>query len=268
MKNILVPTDFSACARYAESAAIQLAKRFGATVFFVHFLQSDAYPANSPEWHQKRANKLILLEDIQRKYPDVAIKVDCLPGPLLDQVAHWVSAKGIDLIVMGSYGVSGKSEYFIGSNTQRVVRQIHCPVLVIKDPIEKLAFNKVVFASGFNEREQEPFLRFKKWVVHFTPEIHLVAIHTASLFEAPYIVTKSAMDEFQALCEPLHAEIHVFPDLNIEAGIRVFAQSIHADLIGISNHERHPLKRILVGSNVEALINHSKLPVLVIDYET
>ncbi|MBK7409888.1 MAG: universal stress protein [Saprospirales bacterium] len=43
---------------------------------------------------------------------------------------------------------------------------------------------------------------------------------------------------------------------------------MHADLIGISNHERHPLKRILVGSNVEALINHSKLPVLVIDYET
>jgi len=268
MKNILVPTDFSACARYAESAAIQLAKQQGARVIFLHFIQSGSFPAHSPEWNQKRANKLILLEDIVKRNPGVEITVDCLEGPLLKQLTHWIAGKEIDLIIMGSHGASGTNDFFIGSNTQRVVRKIHCPVLVLKDPIEKLTFQKVVFAARFNESEREPFLHFKKLVESFRPEIHLVAIHTASLFEAPYVVTKSAMDEFQELCKPFHSEVHVFSDLNVGEGIQLFAQSIEADLIGISSHESNPLKRMLVGSNVEALVNHSKLPVLTIDYES
>lgn len=267
MKNILVPTDFSACARNAEAAAIQLAGRFGSRVHFIHILTPGLYETDTPGWAQKKANREILLEEVRQRYPSVESTATCLEGPLIDLLELEVRQRGIDLIVMGSHGASGKNEYFIGSNTQRVVRRVHVPVLVVKDPIESLSFKKVVFASRFNETEREPFLRFKNIVKHFTPEVHLVAIHTSSFFEAPYIVTKSAMDEYQALCEPLTSEVHIFRDLNVEEGIRIFAGSVHADLIGISNYERHPIKRMLVGSNVEALVNHSAVPVLTIDYE-
>ena len=55
-------------------------------------------------------------------------------------------------------------------------------------------------------------------------------------------------------------------DLSVEHGIRVFAEELGADLIAISNHERHPVRRILRGSTVEALVNHAAIPVLSIDY--
>jgi nucleotide-binding universal stress UspA family protein len=268
MKNILVPTDFSACAGNAEAVAIQLASRFGAKVHFAHILSPGPYETEMTEWAEKKAGCEALLQEIARRYDGAATETACLEGPFLDLIELTVREKGIDLVVMGSHGSSGKSEYFIGSNTQRVVRRIHVPVLVIKDPIENLAFKNVVFASRFNESEREPFLRFKHIVKHFAPHIHLVAIHTSSFFEPPYIVTKSAMEEFQALCEPLSSEIHIFRELNIEEGIRIFSESVGADLIGISNYERHPIKRTLVGSNVEALVNHSALPVLTIDYES
>jgi nucleotide-binding universal stress UspA family protein len=39
----------------------------------------------------------------------------------------------IDLIVMGSHGSGGFQEMFIGSNTEKVVRNSDVPVLVIKN---------------------------------------------------------------------------------------------------------------------------------------
>ena len=38
----------------------------------------------------------------------------------------------IDLIVMGSHGASGVKEFFVGSNTEKIVRTAHCPVLTSK----------------------------------------------------------------------------------------------------------------------------------------
>ena len=112
----------------------------------------------------------------------------------------------------------------------------------------------------------EVFLRFKDFVKPFLPEIHLVAIHTNSIFDPPYTISKLAMEGFKNLCAPFHCETYIYKDLNIDKGIRGFAEDIGANLIGISNHFRHPLKRMLAGSNVEALVNHADVPVLSIDY--
>lgn len=253
---------------YAEAAAIQLAAQFGAKVHFVHILSPEPYETDTPHWASLKDERAAMLQELLNRNRGIEVEATCLEGPFLDLIDLMVKQKGIGLVVMGSHGASGKSEYFIGSNTQHVVRRIHAPVLVVKDPIGKLEFRNVVFASRFGGSEREPFIRFRNIVKHFTPHIHLVAIHTSSFFEPPYVVTKSAMEEFQALCEPLSSEVHIFRDLNIEQGIRIFSESVRADLIGISNYERHPIKRMLVGSNVEALVNHSSLPVLTIDYET
>ena len=134
------------------------------------------------------------------------------------------------------------------------------------DRLEEVNFDKVVFASSFLENERVPFLQFKDFVKHFVPEIHLVEIHTSSLLDPPYFLSHEAMEEFRSLCAPFRCETHIHRNFNVERGIRAFAEEVGARLIGISNHNRHPLKRMLAGSNVEALINHSSIPVLSIDY--
>ena len=270
MKSILVPTDFSNCARQAEQAAVQLAERFGARLHLLHQVSSSGRAEEEAAYQealQREKNAEVLFRDLQAAHPGVDMEGHCSREKLSKAVADYVMKKGIDLVVMGSHGVSGKSEYFIGSNTQRIVRTIHRPVLVIKEPPARLQFDRVIFASSFNQSEREPFLRFKEFVKHFLPEIHLVAIHTSSLFDPPYVVSKEAMEEFKALCAPFTCHTHVYRDFTIEHGIRSFANDVDARLIGISNYERHPLKRMLVGSNVEALINHAQIPVLSIDYE-
>ena len=97
------------------------------------------------------------------------------------------------------------------------------------------------------------------------PEIHLVNVNTPGWFSQPYALSKSAMDDFKELCYPLKCYTHFYKDLNVDAGIRHLSEDIKADLVTISNFERHPIKRIFSGSSVEALVNHSEIPVLSID---
>jgi nucleotide-binding universal stress UspA family protein len=274
MKNLLVPTDFSQCAEYAASAAYLIAKRFGGKM---HLVTSLDLPA---KWDKmsaverladKQAQQTILqgetmLSELKKWFADIEVETAFVGRNLLDGIKKYVKDQGIDLVVMGSHGASGKNEFFIGSNTQKVVRTVHCPVLVIKNPLEKIDFQRVVFASSFNEGEMPAFERFKDFIKHYVPEVHLVSINT-SPFDAPYPVQKEIMKPFVEACEPLVCKTHVYRDLSIDEGIRSFAKETGADLVAISNHERHPLKRMLIGSNVELLVNHADLPVLTIDFE-
>lgn len=274
MKSILVPTDFSACAANAVDTAMQLAKRFEATV---HLYSRIDLPRNwetmtsterehNSEALQTIENAKTLMENIREKYPEATIETALSGGKLIENIKDFVNKYGIDLIVIGSHGARGKNEFFIGSNAQKVIRLVHCPVLVIKEKLENVDFRKVVFASSFNQNEQETFLRFKDFVKDFSPEIHLLAIQTSSLFDRPYMVLQEAMEDFQKLAEPLNSTVHISQNFSVDSGVRFAAKEIGANLIAVSNHHRHPMIRIFAGSNVEALVNHSNLPVLSIDY--
>lgn len=272
MKNILVPTDFSEHAEFAFNAALQLARKFDAHIHLVTipamgFMPSGGSKIEPGSPAAREAERLEQkMKDWSAPHSDISFRHHVGYGKLMDLLADYVKGHGVELIVMGSHGASGKNEYFVGSNTQKVVRSVHCPVLVIKDKLEDITFDKVIFASNFNKNEEPAFLAFKNFIKHFVPEIHLVMVQTSSLFDPPYSLSTEVMKDFQQLCEPFQSKTHIYRDFTVEQGIRSFAEEIGAKLIAISNHNRHPLKRMLTGSNVEALVNHSHLPVLSIDY--
>ena len=205
-------------------------------------------------------------ERIRKLFPDITIETHITGGNWINRIQQFVVQKNIDLIVMGSHGASGKNEYFIGSNTQKVVRKVHCPILVLKEPLKKVNFNKVIYASSFNTAEKESFLKFKDFIKHFLPEIHLVTIHNSEFLDGPIILQKAVLKDYVELSKPLTAHPHIVDDFTIDGSIRKFANSINADLVVVANHYKRPLKRMLVGSNVEALVNHANMPVLTIDY--
>lgn len=273
MRTIVSPTDFSACAKYASDAAAELARRQGATLHLITCLDlpngwddmSQEQQALQPRALEKSQAAQQKLQELAYSYTGLTVETRVMPLPVRTSLNAYAQSQSADLIVMGSHGASGKQEFFIGSNTQKVVREVHVPVLVVKAPLPDLNFDKVVFASSFHENEREAFLRFKELVKPFVPEIHLVEIHTSSLFDPPYILSHQALEDFRGLCAPFRCKTHILRNYSVDQGVRVFADEIGAKLIGISNHHRHPMKRMLAGSNVEALVNHADVPVLSID---
>ena len=143
MKNILVPTDFSACAAFATEAAIDLAVIYGAKVHLFHCISSSRdwgllspdEKKESNEYQRKAKNVELLLKEWEQKAKEknVVLSSSYVSGNLLRSIENIIEELSIDAVVMGSYGASGKNEYFIGSNTQKVVRAVHCPVFIIKN---------------------------------------------------------------------------------------------------------------------------------------
>ncbi|MEL6866027.1 MAG: universal stress protein [Bacteroidota bacterium] len=276
MKQMLIPTDFSACASHAAELGFAMAELFEAKV---HLFTQIELPSNweslspeeqkkNPEALQRIHNAEVLMKEWVEKAQqwNIPIVKRIAGGPLTKAIEAYAEKESIDFIVMGSHGASGKNEFFIGSNTQKVVRTLHLPVLVVKEPQEDFQIKKVVFASNFGEQDKPAFRYFLEFVKSFQPEIHLVAINTSGFFSQPYVLVKSSMADYEAMAKPLVCKSHFYRDFSVDAGIRNLSEEIGAQLIGISNQNRQPLKRMLVGSNVEALVNHADIPVLSIDF--
>ena len=172
---------------------------------------------------------------------------------------------GADLIVMGSHGASGIKEFFIGSNTEKVVRHSNLPVLVIKhDPI-LIDFEDVVFACDFTDEAVKPYINARKLFKNLGSKMHLVYVNLPN-------------ESFRSTSE-MEAKVHAFikkaegnldhidnvryiSDYTIEQGILNYANAIGADLIAIATHGRTGLSHLMEGSISEDLANHSTLPVM------
>ena len=127
------------------------------TLFLLQCLQrenstAEHYPGDEDAAFKRRIKKTETLlnaleNELKKSHEEIISKQ--VYGALIESIRIYCDENDIDLIVMGSHGISGKNEYFIGSNTQKVVRKIHVPVLVIKNPIENIEFKKNCFRFYF-----------------------------------------------------------------------------------------------------------------------
>jgi nucleotide-binding universal stress UspA family protein len=137
-KKILVAIDMSDYSGHALPSAIEVARKFGGELLVLHVAEHDrgravAYSIESP------AEATRLVYDAVKKAKDAGLSAK---GKLLDRAAGHVApaivetaaANSIDLIVMGSRGLSDAQGFLLGSVTHRVMQLVDIPVLVARMP--------------------------------------------------------------------------------------------------------------------------------------
>jgi len=117
IKKILIPTDGSECSSRAAETGISLAKVLGAEIYAIYAIDPIIV---------EELTKGIGTPDIKKELRE---KGEREPH---DQIIHYAKTKGIDLIVMGTYGRRGTKRILIGSVTERVIEYAPCPVLVVR----------------------------------------------------------------------------------------------------------------------------------------
>ncbi len=271
MKKILVPTDFSEQADYALETATQLARKYDSEIYLLHLLELPEQfidPASSG--NNQVPETIFFMKKAHEKFEEVKQR-EILKGiPVYEAVIFKETFKGIlevgkkndcDLIVMGSHGASGFQEVFIGSNTEKVVRNSEIPVLVIKEKTDILNVKDLVFACDFVPNVKNSFVEATKFAEKIGAKIHLVYINTANKFKTTEYLEKK-MNKFLEGVDFKDYTLNVYNAESIEKGILKFAAKTDADLIGISTHGRKGLAHFLNGSISEDLVNHSKTPVV------
>jgi len=133
--HILAPTDFSASAIQAVTAAFELAQTFGAKLSLLHVIEVPAYaievalPLEALE-RDARRELALLLPEAEAAYMDVTRLVDV--GVPYQKIVETATAEQVDLIVMATHGRTGLVHLVLGSVAERIVRLAPCPVLTIR----------------------------------------------------------------------------------------------------------------------------------------
>ncbi len=146
-KRILVAVDGSEYSLSAARVAISLAKKHGAELLLVNAISTPSYwvsysPAGVPpmyitelrENEEKEAN--ILMEKIKemarRDGLEAAGEIMKEVSSIVEAITIYASDKKVDLIVMGTRGLSGFRKLLIGSVSSGVVTHARCSVLVVR----------------------------------------------------------------------------------------------------------------------------------------
>ena len=273
MKKIIVPVDFSEYSEYALKTAAKLAKKYKAEILALNMLEmSDLMLTASDGDQYQKANFFIkLTEQKFEKFLDKDYLKDVKVTPIIKhfkvfrEVNDVAQKHDADLIVMGSHGVSGFKEFFVGSNTERVVRYANIPVLVVKNKETNIDFETVVFASDFTKESIKPYLNAVKMFEVIKSKIYFVYVNLPNeRFKSSTQIEKKVANFLNKADGNIDRmkDVHYVSDYTIEEGILNFSLKVGADIIVIPTHGRKGLAHFFEGSVGEDVANHASLPVM------
>jgi len=277
MKRILVPTDFSKTAQIAVETAREIALKSGAQIILLHVVEAatggsynvegevpQSYDAEERLFTMKlieRAKKQLEKQAGDPKLSDIKVKTVLRLGTPFHGMQTIITEQKVDLVVMGTSGRTQTEEFVIGSNTERVVRRAHCPVLTVQKKPKRANFKNIVYATSLN-KDEEVFSRVVRSTQQlYDAKVHLVHINTPGNFQREVEVRKY-MQDFANKLQLKNYTINLFSDNTEEEGIIYFAEQVDADLIAMATHGRTGFAHVISGSIAEDVVSHSKRPVL------
>lgn len=125
-KNILIATDGSKYSNAAANEAVKIAKSCGSSLIAVSAVFPDVDAAHAEE-------NVKAVKDLAKRC-DVTVETVTVHGRPYEVITEIAKTRGIDLIIMGSYGKTGLKRLLMGSVTERVIGHAECIVLVVKVP--------------------------------------------------------------------------------------------------------------------------------------
>lgn len=272
MKKILVPVDFSEQAKFACKVAATIAKKTNCEIILLHMLDIPGQsidPSGGGNQHGG-AQSIYYLKGIHKEFEkfkafsffDGLNVIESVRfRKAFDGVIEESKKSNVDLIVMGSQGATGLKEMLVGSNTEKVVRYSHIPVLVIKQNIENFEFKNMIFASDFGPESKANFQKVLDFTTIYDVKLHLLFINTIHNFESTK-VSEKRLKNYISSFDIENYTINIYNDITIEEGILNFGKRINADLIGIYTHGRSGLSQLFNESISKELANHALRPVI------
>ena len=144
IKRMLVPTDFSPASDIAFTYALDMAGRQGCGIHLLNVMDDASYAAAYPDGFYselpavreeviEEANSRLNAMAERCKAAGIAATMEVAIGRPARVIVETASARGTDLVVMGTHGRSGVAHLLLGSVAERVVRTAPCAVLTVRD---------------------------------------------------------------------------------------------------------------------------------------
>lgn len=273
IKKILLPTDFSDTANNALRQAILMSKLAGAELKLLYVIEPEmnfggTIPIPQNEYYYERL-KITLLDKLSKIASEIetenGIKVTCETrfDSVYKQICSVALDESFDLIIMGTHGNSGVSEFFIGSNASKVIANAECPVITIQQKAAVSGFKTIILPI-----RAEIYSRQKVDYV-----VELAKLYTATVFITGYANKDDEDEQFKVKqyvnqvenyllrLNINHNSTNIVGD-NFTKDLILLAQKNNADLIAVMNETSFSFDHLIKGPFAKQFVNHSPVPIL------
>jgi len=276
MKKILLPTDFSETARNALQYALNFFKGESCTFYFLSIYTAGKY-ATGDLWQasgeesvydslllNKKIKLDVLIDQLEQEYQDKKYRFKGIADydEFTDAINQVVELNQIDFIVMGTEGTKGVKEVIFGTHTQKVIRKVDCPILVVPKGIVFKGFEKILLTLDYD-------YEFNPSVIK--PLIGLMAKHKTSLDILRMRKENGNSDDLakeekriERTFKGTNPKIHMISGVHTVDAIDSLVKGMGIDMNVISAKKELFLDRVLSGSSISNIINRSRIPLLVL----
>ena len=269
MERIVVGIDFSKGALHAFRYALQMAKKTRADIrlVWVDNLSSGEAVFNSPA-NEIRADAKENVESLIEKYKDHPgignLDFRLMKGKVGTELARHAREFKADFIVVGTHGITGFEEYWIGSNANRVVIYASCPVITVRydyEIPEKVSTIVLPIDSTRETIQKLPHVKHLAEVCN--SKVIILGIYTTSLQSMNKKVDKLVHDteEYMKKYGVVYVKDCIKTD-NLARDVIDYAREYLADMIAIMSERESSTSNMLLGEYAHKIVNHSPVPVL------
>jgi nucleotide-binding universal stress UspA family protein len=291
-QRIFCATDLSDFSNSAVMQAIGMAREFGATLYICHVIDLPMVSMHGaafvyPE-DQIKEMKTGALEQINGMIADSSLNWEALveTGPVSSVLSRLVIEKKADLAIVSTHGRSGLKRLFLGSVTERLLRTIACPLLVVTAPDKTTAvgtqfkgfgFKQIMVGCDFSADSGRAVEYGFSLAQEFEAAIHLVHVIEPFVYRDTTLPDAKKMESLDGVAAGFRSRLEALVpeearnwcDVRIacEAGkpfqvLKAYAATHAVDLIVLGVRGHSLVETMLLGSTTDRVIRGVSCPVL------
>ena len=280
MKTILFPTDFSDNSMHAAQYAGMLARRFDAKLIIVNVfsnvisLGTDLNMINETtlleeQLHKNSMHNLEIFSEkvfLSTELPEVQIEHQLVYGFVTEGILEMANSMNVDMIVMGTKGVSNVFDKWMGSNAESVIKAAKCPVWVVPENAQLTVPQLFIYAADLEEDE----VSATKTLLDFSVPLGATCkvIHIQNYFDND-LKQKSA-ETMADLSKEFDGNNITFKDLNrneIVEGIETYTRTHKPDVLALAVYDKNIFSNLFNSSITKHFVEESKIPILIFKKE-
>jgi nucleotide-binding universal stress UspA family protein len=207
---IICATDFSDFSNRTVNYGIALAREFEAKLYVCHVIDLSSVAIYGEFQLDPVGLQNRIMEDARKQLEELIGQQHKEWEPLItvghtaDEIARIVEEKNIDLVITATRGRSGLKRLILGSVTERLMRTLRCPLLVVHSPDKEFIskddhevnINRILVGCDFSPDSSLAFEYGLSLAQEFESELHLA-----------HVIESAAYQELQKTDTPIETEI-------------------------------------------------------------
>jgi nucleotide-binding universal stress UspA family protein len=279
IKNILVPTDFSATARGAFRYAKVLAQALNANITVLHVIPyflaaseiSIPLDTKDDEIRLQETMESFINDDIDvgNVMVKTTVNVKLLKGDAVSRIIELSNSDSTDLIVMGTTGLQDFLSKIIGSVSLDVSNQAHCPVVLVPRDAKWQPIDRILFASN-RESVTPPIVRETAYFAQLLgATIHFV--HISEKQHEPANINKDRNTIIDNIWAELYEksngaypfEIHTVYGFDIVKQLSKYVYKNNINLVAFVSKHRNFWQNLMHDSVTQKVAISTEIPMLI-----